>query len=304
MRKNRDIIFNSTFSLFITCHHSINQCMQMFPALLYTHWTLSAFFCDAWIFFDQTVCTASILNLCMISLDRYWVITKPQEYLPQRTPLRMLFYVSIAWIGAFIVALPPVLFSDNVHANEKGEPVCLVSQKITYQIYATLITFYIPYGIMLCVYSKIFRARRCIARETMRRTTIEGPIQTDSNTSNLPPHQKKLRFKLARKFQASNIIGILVAAFTLCWAPFFVLALVRPFFNQSDVPDVITFSFLWLGYMNSLLNPIINMTLLHEFREPISKLLCCKWSELNLMRRKSTASERNSNYLVVKIDWL
>lgn len=85
-----------------------------------------------------------------------------------------------------------------------------------------------------------------------------------SNTSN----QKKLRFQLAKERKASTTLGIIMSAFIFCWLPFFVLALVRPFLEESKALNTLAALFLWLGYANSLLNPIIYATLNRDFRKP------------------------------------
>ena len=53
------------------------------------NWVLGQVACDTWTSLDVLLCTASILNLCMISIDRYFVITKPLQYAIKRTPARM-----------------------------------------------------------------------------------------------------------------------------------------------------------------------------------------------------------------------
>jgi dopamine D1-like receptor len=44
------------------------------------YWMFGAQFCDTWIAFDVMCSTASILNLCAISLDRYIHIKDPLRY--------------------------------------------------------------------------------------------------------------------------------------------------------------------------------------------------------------------------------
>ena len=39
-------------------------------------WPLGRPLCDAWVSFDVLCCTASILHLVAISLDRYWAVTR------------------------------------------------------------------------------------------------------------------------------------------------------------------------------------------------------------------------------------
>lgn len=104
----------------------------------------------------------------MISVDRYYAITKPLEYGVKRTPRRMLICVSLVWLGAACISLPPVLILGNEHSTVDGVPHCTVCQNFGYQIYATLGSFYIPLTVMITVYYKIFRAARKIVLEERR----------------------------------------------------------------------------------------------------------------------------------------
>lgn len=109
-----------------------------------------------------------------------------------------------------------------------------------------------------------------------------------SKTSpNTQSHQKKLRFQLAKERKASTTLGIIMSAFTICWLPFFVLALVRPFLNDAGaIPPWLSSLFLWLGYANSLLNPIIYATLNRDFRKPFQEILYFRCGNLNHMMRE------------------
>ena len=109
--------------------------------------------CDTWVAFDVLSCTASILNLCMISVDRYWAITRPLDYGVKRTPGRMLLCVALVWLTAACISLPPLLVLGNEHDGDH----CVVCQEFGYQIYATLGSFYIPLGVMAAVYCQIFK---------------------------------------------------------------------------------------------------------------------------------------------------
>ncbi|CAI6343012.1 unnamed protein product [Macrosiphum euphorbiae] len=98
---------------------------------------------------------------------------------------------------------------------------------------------------------------------------------------------KKLRFQLAKERKASTTLGIIMSAFTVCWLPFFVLALVRPFLSDpSSIPSSLSSLFLWLGYANSLLNPVIYATLNRDFRRPFQQILYFKCGSLNHMMRE------------------
>lgn len=54
------------------------------------YWIFGAQFCDTWVAFDVMCSTASILNLCAISLDRYIHIKDPLRLVPkQQVTLQM-----------------------------------------------------------------------------------------------------------------------------------------------------------------------------------------------------------------------
>lgn len=42
-----------------------------------TYWPFGSVLCSAWLAVDVWLCTASILNLCAISLDRYLAVSRP-----------------------------------------------------------------------------------------------------------------------------------------------------------------------------------------------------------------------------------
>lgn len=112
-------------------------------------------------------------------------------------------------------------------------------------------------------------------------------LLTKMKTSPSTHHnQKKLRFQLAKERKASTTLGIIMSAFTICWLPFFVLALVRPFLETTQALSSLSSVFLWLGYANSLLNPIIYATLNRDFRKPFQAILYFRCSSLNNMMRE------------------
>lgn len=135
-------------------------------------------------------------------------------------------------------------------------------------------------------------------------TTATGKNHLSSSCSvTSSPHQKKLRCQLAKERKASTTLGIIMSTFTICWLPFFVLALVRPFLSDPRaIPSSLSSTFLWLGYFNSLLNPIIYATLNRDFRKPFREILFFRCSNLNHMMREefyqSQYGDPVNNYVI------
>ncbi|ETN64388.1 hypothetical protein AND_003871 [Anopheles darlingi] len=73
------------------------------------YWIFGNWWCDIHSAMDVLLCTSSIMNLCLISLDRYWSITKAIEYLKSRTPARAAFMIAAVWIMSALVCIPPLL---------------------------------------------------------------------------------------------------------------------------------------------------------------------------------------------------
>ena len=72
-------------------------------------WRFGVLICELWVSFDVMLCTASILNLCCISLDRYLAITRPLQYSHKRSPKLAFNMIAVVWIASILVCLPPLL---------------------------------------------------------------------------------------------------------------------------------------------------------------------------------------------------
>jgi hypothetical protein len=73
------------------------------------YWIFGNWWCDIHSAMDVLLCTASIMNLCLISLDRYWSITQAVDYLKKRTPVRAAVMITLVWILSGLICIPPLL---------------------------------------------------------------------------------------------------------------------------------------------------------------------------------------------------
>lgn len=101
--------------------------------------------------------------------------------------------------------------------------------------------------------------------------------KTSNDVLKAKKHKEKLEMKRERK--AARTLAIITGSFILCWLPFFILAIIGPFIRESvAIPQIVESITLWLGYCNSLLNPIIYTVFNPEFRIAFQKILFGKYS--------------------------
>ncbi|KAH7642684.1 putative g-protein coupled receptor no9 [Dermatophagoides farinae] len=76
-------------------------------------WIFGEVWCQGWLVIDVWMCTASILNLCAISVDRYLAVTRPVRYRSLMTAKRAKFIIAGVWIISFIICFPPLLLGKQ-----------------------------------------------------------------------------------------------------------------------------------------------------------------------------------------------
>ncbi|CAF0927573.1 unnamed protein product [Adineta steineri] len=118
------------------------------------NWILGSIMCDLWTSTDVLLCTSSILNFLIISIDRYCIINHPFKYAPMRKVKLLSLMIAAVWILSALVSLPPILGWGRPSENL---PRCQVNSKLEYQIFATMLSFYIPLIAVLIIYANIYR---------------------------------------------------------------------------------------------------------------------------------------------------
>nr|XP_015203922.1 PREDICTED: 5-hydroxytryptamine receptor 1D [Lepisosteus oculatus] len=268
-------------------------------------WSLGQVMCDIWLLSDITCCTASILHLCVIALDRYWAITDALEYCKRRTTRRAGVMIAVVWVISISISMPP-LFWRQAKAHEELTECNVNTDQLSYTIYSTFGAFYVPTVLLIILYGRIYVAARsrifkppssCGKRFTTAQL-IGGSagsslcsINSNSNQEGHPQpggspvFMNNVKVKLAdsvlerkricaaRERKATKTLGIILGAFIFCWLPFFVVTLVMAICKTCWFHAALFDFFTWLGYLNSLINPVIYTAFNDEFKQAFQKLI-------------------------------
>ncbi|VDN91136.1 unnamed protein product [Brugia pahangi] len=113
-------------------------------------WTWNFLMCLLYIYADVFLCTASIVHMSIISIDRYLGISKP---LKARNKSKTLMKVKLAsvWIATILISCPIVIMALTDSRNVFNGNTCRITNRY-YMIYGSILAFLIPFLIMVVTY--------------------------------------------------------------------------------------------------------------------------------------------------------
>ncbi|XP_013884268.1 trace amine-associated receptor 1-like [Austrofundulus limnaeus] len=208
-------------------------------------------FCKVRDCFDILFSTCSILHLCCISVDRYYAVCQPLTYKSKINRHVVIIMVAVIWIFSALIAIAVMI----PRTNEKCQEQCFIDVFIANTV-GSLLSFYFPVVILLCIYLKIFIVAQRQAR------SIQTVIKRGANVS-----------KMERK--ATKTLTIVLGVFLMCWTPFFLCISFQPFINSLIVVHVIE-TLNWLALANSTVNPFIYAFFYSWFRSAFKIIISGK----------------------------
>uniref|UniRef100_A0A672PBC3 D(2)-like dopamine receptor n=1 Tax=Sinocyclocheilus grahami TaxID=75366 RepID=A0A672PBC3_SINGR len=120
--------------------------------------------CDILLTLDVMMCTASILNLCAISIDRYTAVAMPLLYNTRYSSRRRVaLMIAVVWFLSFAISCP-LLFGLNNTASQEGRDCSFADP--AFVVYSSVASFYVPFIVTLLVYVQICVVLRRRGRRT------------------------------------------------------------------------------------------------------------------------------------------
>ncbi|XP_028654838.2 trace amine-associated receptor 1-like [Erpetoichthys calabaricus] len=215
-------------------------------------WYLGDAFCKCYLSTVIMLCTASILHLSFISIDRYFAICYPLQYQVKITVSVTVNLILFSWILSAVLGYGIVypelnlkVIEEVYYQNVKCVGSCVLMQNEASSLVSSLFTFYLPGFVMICIYLKIFSVARIQARSI-----------TDTVLQNQSAEEKRNAASRTRERKAAKTLAIVMGVFIVCWAPFFLCNIINPVLNHP-APEILIRALVFFGYMNSTFNPLV-----------------------------------------------
>lgn len=218
----------------------------MLPAMIQlaeTCWYFGDVLCKVYMSSDVTLCTASIMNLSAISIDRYYAVVHPLLYRTKISVNVALLMIFVSWGVSGAVGFGMIFFKLNILGIEEFyytlvacEGRCVLFQSFVSSTVSSVLSFFIPGVIMTCLYLKIFFVAK--------RQFLSIQSKSSAQVSN------------KKQTKATKTLAVIMGVFLLCWAPFFACNIIDPFVGYSTPVELFE-TLVWVGFVNSTLNPII-----------------------------------------------
>ncbi|CAI4230850.1 unnamed protein product [Auanema sp. JU1783] len=272
-------------------------------------WNIGYTACQFWLCMDYLMSNASVMNLVLISIDRYFSVTRPLTYRPKRTKNKALMMIASTYIISALLWPPWIIgwpYIDGKFTEPDGS--CYIQFLETSPI-ITFITaccaFYIPILVMTFLYMRVYAVAKrrtkvfgTTFKESKKITGGQSVKSTGNQSDVVTTHQDDGEVEKKRKARrpenkAARTLLAITLAFFITWLPYDILVLWEHFNPHSTPAWLWSFSYA-LCYVNSTLNPICYALGNPRYRKTYLQIIKCQWGKRNssVDWRRSTIDEK------------
>ncbi|XP_059210531.1 trace amine-associated receptor 13c-like [Centropristis striata] len=221
-----------------------------------THcWLFGDFFCCLYMFVSNIIFSASVVNMVLISVDRYVAICDPLHYTTRITVNRVKFCVCLLWF--YSVAHNSSFFNLHLIQQEEISIYCygkcesFTDDAGSYLKF--LLNLIVPVTAIIVLYTRVFVVAVSQAR------AMRSHITAVTKQISVTKRAKKSELKAART------LGVLVVVFLTCFTPSYFASLG----GYESMSHSTSFFIMYLYSFNSCLNPLIYALFYPWFRKTV-----------------------------------
>ncbi|KAK9536983.1 hypothetical protein VZT92_006722 [Zoarces viviparus] len=228
--------------------------------------------------FVTSPCTASIMSMFLISLDRYAAIKMPLRYSQLSGKGTAVGSMLALWISSLTMGFLPVMVRQLQADGYDGFCAFFSVIHKVGMIVLFSACFFPVLSVFLYIYLDILKIacshqkQICQVRQAGSRTEN---YQHYEHHHHQHQQQQQLRSHYWSHVKALRTVGVLVGCFLALWCPFFVVCIVHVLCESCKLTSVLE-NHLWLlGLSNSLINPLVYAFWQKEVRLQLAAMFSC-----------------------------
>jgi hypothetical protein len=214
--------------------------------------------------------------------------------------------ISAAWLLSAVLAILPAILIEGLHTEDDAY-ACVPEKDTAFLLMSSTFVFYIPCIVTISFYYRVLKTvtiqtKRRIApsadtESQMSRTSRVSNAQEVSLNSSTVPNRDMAGIEtsgaagssvLRNAVEGRNVISlagekktltvllVVLGCFIVCWLPFFIFLTTQGLCTSCAMTPKAFHSVRWLGWCNSILNPVLYSIFNRDFREAFKRIIFCR----------------------------
>ncbi|KAM4540753.1 B2 bradykinin receptor [Fundulus diaphanus] len=219
----------------------------------------------------------SIYFLVLVGIDRYVALVHALSHGRMRRPKYAKLGCLLTWGFGLLLSIPTFIFREVKHFPEYGVHACYLDYpsytlEMLYDVMLLILSFIVPFLIILFCTLRIIRA--------LKKQSIERVNATNTEQ------------------KATILVLVVLLAFLMCWVPFHLVTILDIMVRAevlvgcdlSTTLDICNQVFTYLGFFNSVLNPVLYVIVGKNFRKKVWEVM----KQWNIKKTTTTESTRSN----------
>lgn len=221
---------------------------------------------------------ASILNLCLISMERFYAIRFTMHHAAHMTLPRTLIAIGTSWLCSAIVAILPftglTFYEFRGSKSNCSYTLETVGYEKLFLVLVTVLCFLMPGCIILVMYSGIYRVAHQLSTQVhpvpqnqcwrngpsiIAVSHIEHEQQREQNCDANGNEKMEANFRSIQipNIKAAKSFILIILSYMLLWGPYFGLHMYGAVHGVLPSGHYLEVLVTWLGYLSFAVNPLI-----------------------------------------------